>query len=408
MIPKKIAFVIPWYGETISGGAEQMLRDLVHHLTDAGVPLEILTTCVKSFGSNWNRNYHKAGLAIENGIPVRRFRVRRRNARLFNYVNAKVMKGAVISPDEEAVFMREMVNSPDMYAYIRDHREEYCLFFFLPYMFGTTWYGAQICPEKTVLIPCLHDEFYAYFSVIRKVFSRVKGMVFLSEPERRLAEKLYGVKGDLFRVIGTGVSTFVGADADRFREKYGISGPFVLYAGRKDVGKRVDILVRYFLMHKAKYPSDLKLVLIGGGKVETYKSRDIVDLGFVSAEDKYDAYAAADVFCNPSEFESFSIVIMESWLTETPVLVNADCAVTKDFAIRANAGLYYSNAAEFSSCLRYLLDHPDAAAALGKNGRQFVEKEFSWERIVEKYLDFIHLAAPDSVIGDQVIGETEK
>ena len=51
---KKIAFVAPWYGEKISGGAETLLRELVHHLQDAGVKLEVLTTCVESFRSDWN------------------------------------------------------------------------------------------------------------------------------------------------------------------------------------------------------------------------------------------------------------------------------------------------------------------------------------------------------------------
>ena len=56
---KKIGFVIPWYGEKIGGGAEAELRGVVHHLKDAGVELEVLTTCVECFASDWNRNFHK-------------------------------------------------------------------------------------------------------------------------------------------------------------------------------------------------------------------------------------------------------------------------------------------------------------------------------------------------------------
>ena len=56
---KKIGFVAPWYGEKIPGGAEMELRGLVHHLKDVGVEVEVLTTCVKDFMSNWNENYYK-------------------------------------------------------------------------------------------------------------------------------------------------------------------------------------------------------------------------------------------------------------------------------------------------------------------------------------------------------------
>ena len=44
---KKIGFVIPWYYEDIRGGAEQEMRGLVKHLHEAGVDVEIITTCVK-------------------------------------------------------------------------------------------------------------------------------------------------------------------------------------------------------------------------------------------------------------------------------------------------------------------------------------------------------------------------
>ena len=47
----------------------------------------------------------------------------------------------------------------------------------------------------------------------------------------------------------------------------------------------------------------------------------LIDLGFVPIQDKYDAYAAAELLCQPSKHESFSYVIMESWLCERPVLV---------------------------------------------------------------------------------------
>ena len=120
---KKLGFVIPWYGLDIPGGAEAELRGLTKHMHDAGVELEILTTCVKQFASDWSKNAKKAGTSIENGIVVRRFRVRKkRDTRTFAKVNAKLMKGQIpLTAEEEAAFEREMVNSPALYEYIRKH-----------------------------------------------------------------------------------------------------------------------------------------------------------------------------------------------------------------------------------------------------------------------------------------------
>ena len=385
---KRIGFVTPWYGETIGGGAEAELRGLVHHLKEAGVNLEVLTTCVRSFTDDWNKNYHKPGLTEEAGIPVRRFPVRKRRAADFDAVNLRLMNGQRITPQEEEVFCREMINSPELYDYIRDHGAEYALFVFIPYMFGPVYYGCQIHPQKSVLIPCLHDESYAYMQCFRKAFSNVRGMIFHADPERILAKNLYGVQGECFVTLGEGLYTDWSADAARFRSKFGINSPFILYAGRKDAGKRVDMLVRFFAAYKKRNPGDLKLVLIGGGAIDIPDRENILDLGFVEKQDKYDAYAAAAFFCNPSQMESFSLVIMESWLAGRPVLVNGTCAVTRDFVHQANGGLYFNSYPEFEACVRYLLEHPDTADRMGQNGADYVRQNFRWDVIVRRYTDY--------------------
>lgn len=394
---KKIAFVTPWYGEDISGGAEAMLRGLVHHLYAAGVDLEVLTTCVRDFRSDWSVDDHPVGTSTCAGIPVRRFSVRPRDTAAFDRVNAKLMKNQRITEKEETTFQREMVNSPSLYQYISEKSEEYSLFVFIPYMFGTTYYGVQSCRKKAVLIPCLHDEAYAYMKILKQSFAQTAGMVFLSEPEQLLAQTLYGVSGRAFQSLGTGIDTEIRGDAVRFRRKYQIDSPFLLYAGRKDAGKKVDVLIQYFLAYKKRSPSKLKLILIGGGNIEFPKNGDVIDLGFVPAQDKHDAYAAASVFCNPSQFESFSLVIMESWLAERPVLVNGDCAVTTDFARKSNGGLYYQNYIEFEKCLQYLLTNPGTARQMGANGRDFVLKNFSWDAIIKKYTEYFKMV--ESEIG---------
>lgn len=389
---KPIAFVTPWYGEKISGGAEAELRGLVHHLSDAGMDLEILTTCVESFQSDWSKNFHRPGTSTIEGLTIRRFPVRRRRLRVFDEINTKLRREEGISKEEEALFLREMVNSPKLYQFIRGNKDRYALFVFIPYMFGTTYYGVQSCLEKAVMIPCLHDEAYARIELFKETYSKVAGMIFNAEPERELAARLYGVEGEAFQTFGLGMDTDWTGKAERFREKYGMNGPFLLYAGRKEAGKKVDVLVHFFERYKREHPSDLKLVLLGGGEIEI-GCDEILDLGFVPIEDKYDAYAAASAFVNPSQFESFSIVIMESWLAERPVLVNADCPVTTDFAQKANAGLYYCGYREFEACLDYLLSHKVQADQMGRNGRRFVLEHFAWGVIVERYREYFERMA---------------
>lgn len=388
---RKIGFVIPWYGEDIPGGAEMELREVATHLQRAGMDVEILTTCVREFSADWNENYYSAGTAVVEDIAVRRFPVRRRDTAAFDRVNRRLMEGQHLSLQEEKIFVEEMVNSPQLYEYLKDASDDYALYVFIPYMFGTTYYGMQACPEKSVLIPCFHDEAYLYLRLFRQAYIQARGIIYNAMPEMELANKVYDFTTTEQICMGIGMDTNICADADAFRKAYRIQKPFLLYAGRKDAGKNVHTLLRYFAEYKQRHgDSDLQLVLIGGGSIEIPVSvrDDVYDLGFVSRQDKYDAMAAAELLCQPSHNESFSLVIMESWLCGRPVLVHSQCAVTRDFARRANGGLYFRNYFEFEGCVQYILTHPEQARTMGQNGGAFVRENFDWDVIVEKYRAF--------------------
>ena len=382
----KIAFIIPWYGENIPGGAETECKTTAENLHAAGMEVEILTTCVKEFLSNWNSDYYKEGVYLVNNIPVRRFSVRKRDTALFDSINFKLMQNQKISLQEEEIFIHDMINSDNLYAYIREHESDYDFFLFIPYMFGTTYYGSQIHPKKSILIPCLHDESYAHLSIYKKMFEQVAAIIFLSEPEREVANRLYHPTCKQI-VMGGGIDTTFSSNPEHFRKKYKIFSPFILYAGRKDSGKNVPQLLDFFRRLKQENPSDLKLVLIGSGNIGIPPEckNDVIDLGFVSHQDKYDAYAAATILCQPSVNESFSIVIMESWICETPVFVHGNCAVTRDFCIKSNGGLYFTDYFEFKESVQFLLDHPSMRKKMGQSGKQFVLNNFSWENIIDNY-----------------------
>lgn len=388
---KKLGFVIPWYGDTIGGGAETELRGIAKHLAAKGVELEILSTCVQQFVSDWGKNYHNPGVTEEGGLTVRRFKVRPRDAQKFDSINIKLMNNIQVSPEEEQIFMDEMVNSPDLYEYIATHKDEYSLFVHIPYMFSTAYYGILAAPEKTVLIPCLHEEAYAHMEIYKKAFEQMAGAIYLANNEYKLANKLYDLSKVKQAVLGAGVDSDFEANAERFRKETGIKDPFILYAGRKDEGKNIYLLINYFREYRARHKdSTMKLVLIGGGDVripEDIKS-EIIDLGFVDRSLKYDACAAALTLCQPSVHESFSIVIMESWLAGRPVIVHQGCDVTRDFAVRSNSGLYFNDYYEFEGCINYYIDHPDIAEKMGKTGRKFVLENFTWDAITRKYMDF--------------------
>ncbi|MDW7726933.1 MAG: glycosyltransferase family 4 protein [Candidatus Methanoperedens sp.] len=386
----KIAFVIPWYGD-IPGGAENECKRTAENLQKNGIDVEILTTCVKEFLSDWNNNFYREGVYEVNGVTVRRFKVRHRDTRLFDGINYKLMHDQKVSPQEEIHYITEMINSDNLYRYIAENKSKYDYFIYMPYMFGTTFFGSKVCPEKSILIPCLHDESYAYMSIYKEMFEGVKGIIFHSEPEMKLAEKIFNLNCNKRIVLGEGIDTRIEYDGKKFREKYGIKDDFILYAGRREMGKNVPMLIDYFCKYKEKNYNNLKLILIGSGDVDIQRShrKDITDLGFIPKQDKYDAYAASAVLCQPSVNESFSIVIMESWLCGTPVLVHTKCEVTKDHCIKSNGGLYFNNFEEFDECVNLYIRNPIDAKRLGQNGKDYVLNNYAWDKIIDKYKKFL-------------------
>ncbi|MEK4292883.1 glycosyltransferase family 4 protein [Paenibacillus sp. FSL R5-0914] len=386
----KIAFVIPWYAIDIPGGSEAACRNIAERLAAKGVKVEILTTCVKQFSSDWNENFYKPGMELINGVVVRRFKVKKRNTQKFDEVNYKLMNDISITIEEEETFLENMVNSLELEKYLEDNKELYSGFIFIPYMFGTTYFGAQRVLEKAVLIPAFHDESYAYFENFRKVYSKVKGFSFFSSAEAEWANKQFPIENIKQRVLGLGISRFE-SSPKRFKEKYNIKNPFILYAGRKDHGKNVHILLNYFSKFRNEKKFEVDLILIGGGQIdipEDIKS-NVIDLGFIPEQDKYDAYGASELLCNPSPNESFSIVIMESWYSGRPILVFEECAVTKNFCIESNGGLYYGNYREFEACLELMLSNPDLSNKMGNNGKLYVQKNFDWDFVIDEYIDFL-------------------
>src|SRR5262249_43180682 len=153
-----------------------------------------------------------------------------RDVKRFDAVNYKLMHNQPTTPEEEQIYVTEMINSPGLYEYIREHREQY-VFLFMPYMFGTTYWGSRECPERAILIPCLHDESYARMHVFHQMCESVRGLLFNSAVEKSLAEQLYDLDPERLIVAGEPVNCDWTSKPQSFRRKYGLSD-FFLYAGR--------------------------------------------------------------------------------------------------------------------------------------------------------------------------------
>lgn len=380
--PPRLCFVIPRYGTDFAGGAETLCRRWAETCVAAGWSVQVVATTTESM-LDW-RDHYAPGDSVINGVPVKRFAVDRKpmgpHFELHHRVNSH-HEG--VGSDEQQAWMTLGVGRPPLFEWLAAHSDDYDFFVFLPYLFNTTVLGIEAVKDKAIVIPCLHDEGPAYTGIVRESLESARAIFFNAPGERDFALSSLRVANPNCFTLGMGIDTERRGDAARFRQKHGLSGDFLVYCGRLEEGKNVPLLVEYFTRYKAARGGDLKLLLIGSG--DAPKHPDVVAPGFLSEEDKHDALAAALALVNPSVNESFSIVLMESWVQGRPVMVHGRCAVTLDHVRRSEGGLIFEDEAQFFEAVDALRKDAAAAGRMGEAGKRYVEATYSWPALLERF-----------------------
>lgn len=392
---EKIVFVVQRYGDNVVGGSESECRMYAERLTPY-YDVEVVTTCAVDY-ITW-ANVFEPGVSELNGVTVRRFPViRERELGEFTRVSEVIReKGSRCSKEE----LREWLEiqgpcAPEALEYLEEHQSEYKAMLFMTYLYYLTAVGAPRFPGKSILVPTAHDEWPIYLDCFRAQFEAAGGIVYNSEAERRFTDRLFlETVGKPWITIGAGVEYPRGELPD-IRERFGITDPYLLYCGRVEGAKGCDKLIEYFNAYKRRFNDDLKLVFTGKVEMNIPRRSDILVLGFVSEEEKYALMANSLAFTLASQFESLSIVVLESLMMGRPVLVNGVCEVLRDHALISGAGLWFRDADEFCGDVRYLMSHPREYAQMCENGKRYVAERYRWPAIIRKLCALIELVAAE-------------
>jgi glycosyltransferase involved in cell wall biosynthesis len=425
----KLAFVIQRYGAEVLGGSEQLCRMVAERLATQH-DVEVLTTCARDYVT-WKNEYPE-GTDRVRGVTVRRFAsARTRDVEAFNRYSDWIYNTPHSRADEMEWLKQQGPWCPALIDHLKRHHQQYDVIVFFTYLYATTVLGIEINPGRSVLVSTAHDEPAIKLEIYKDVFNKAGALVYLTDSERQFVQREFPDRPLLEELIGVGIdipqqqpyprmpavpdeepAPVDGAAAapapvreaqpededpgareypshlltrgSVFRRRHRLHGPFALYGGRIDPGKGCEELLEYFSTY-VKEGGEASLALMGAKLMPLPEDPSVRFAGMLSDIERTQALEAATVVVCPSPYESLSLLALEALSVGTPILVNARSEVLVEHCVRSNGGLWYSDRDEFVECLRLLVADQRLRAALGRNGRDYVRKNYRWDVVLGKY-----------------------
>lgn len=377
--------MVPRFGPRVLGGAEALVRGLVTRALPADWSAEVATTCALDHAT-WE-NAVPSGTFNEDGVVVHRFPVAARDSARYEALHPVVISGQA-SYAQELEWIAQSVTSRELEAFIERRAPEWDLVIFSPYLFGTTVWGAQIAPDRSAHLPCLHDEPYARLEIVRAVIEGSRGCMFNAPGEERLARSLFHVQRGGVVGMGFEPSKVPGDEAGRAPI---IGEDYLVYAGRLEEGKGVHLLVDYVTQMRLEDPTAPRLLLLGGGGYEVPKDSraHVVRAGFVPEGDRRASMAGALALVSASRMESLSLIQLEAWTEGTPCIVDAGCVVMADHCAASGGGIEVSGFEGFRDAVDRLRSDRDGARAMGARGRRYVFDEYGWPAVRKRFREVL-------------------
>lgn len=196
-----------------------------------------------------------------------------------------------------------------------------------------------------------------------------------------------GIDWDLYEVLPAKGS---------FRKSIGLGDqtPLILFLGRVNFKKGLDLLVPAFRLVLEKFPS-ARLAIVGPDN-EGYVSQvnqwcheqgildNVVFVDYLEPAEVRQAYVDANVFVLPSYTENFGMTVVEAMACGCPVVVSNQVNIWQEIE-EERAGLVVSlDAYEIAQAVSQILMDKNTASAMAQRGRAMARVRYSWSRVVDQ------------------------
>lgn len=214
----------------------------------------------------------------------------------------------------------------------------------------------------------------------------------VSQYSKKDIEDTYSINSDIIDVVYNGINDFYAPISDtqqlKVRDQYTKGKPYFVFIGSLTPRKNIQGLMRAYDNYRKKYPSDVQLIIIGGGlyqakeiqqlKNELEFGNQIQFIGRLSGELLNEVLSSAIALVFVPFFEGFGIPLIEAMQCGTPVIASNTSCVPE---IAGEAALYVDphNADQIADAMNLI--HQDVALRESLVQKGFVRKNaFSWEK----------------------------
>jgi len=215
-------------------------------------------------------------------------------------------------------------------------------------------------------------------------------IIFVDSRAEELYLKRYEWLKGKTRVIPVGIdlNEFKPKDKNSERQKYGFSSTdkIILFAGRLEWQKRVDLLIKVFKEISKEIKA--KLIIVGeGSKMDTLKAlagnSRIQFLGTLPRNEVPDIINCADVLALCSEYEGMPTIVLETLACGIPV-VSTDVGDARKAVLNGKTGyLAERNIDDLKEKLLMVLEDSERF----KHNCLEMAKQYSWDIIAERTLN---------------------
>ena len=237
------------------------------------------------------------------------------------------------------------------------------------------------------------DRMYRLVSPVgRRIVRRLAVKVAVSPAAQVYAAEALGIPIGGFRVVPNGVDVARFANAAPLEDLRDPERPLVLFVGRLEPRKGLDVLVRAFLRVRAAKPR-ARLCVVGDGAqrvrcqqmIPSSIRHDALFVGHVDEAEKPRYFASADLFVAPNVGgESFGIVLLEAMAAGVPI-VASDIPGFRTVMRDGQHGRFVppGDAAALADAIQTLLSNGKLRQAMSSEGRRRAA-EYDWPEVADR------------------------